>query len=440
MCDWTEEETDEFLAAIEEEADRLSELVGNLLDMSRIQDGGAEPRDRQVGLDEVVPKALCEPARTAGVASRWTCRSPCRGSTWTPRCSSGRSRTSSPTRASGAPLDIRSRSRARMRPSVELRVVDRGPRHRPSRIASGSSSRSSGSAIAGGDGVGLGLAVARGFVEAMGGDLRIEDTPGGGLTMVIGSGGGAMTRVLVVDDEPQILRGLGTNLSARGYEVDTAADGESALTIAARRQPDVVILDLGSPRHRRCGGDPRVRAWSKLPIIVLSARDQERDKVVALDAGADDYVTKPFGMNELLARLRAAERRRAPRGGGGHRRDRRVPPRPGGQASDTSDGEEVHLTPTEWHLVEILVRNPGKLVSQRQLLKEVWGPKYEDRDELPAGLHGADPPQARARPAEAPVLHHRAGHGLPVRTRSACAELGQSEAAPSCDPDGAPPG
>jgi two-component system KDP operon response regulator KdpE len=184
-----------------------------------------------------------------------------------------------------------------------------------------------------------------------------------------------VTRVLVVDDEPQILRGLGTNLRARGYDVDTAEDGERALEVAARSHPDVVILDLGLPGIDGVEVIRGLRAWTTIPIIVLSARDQEQDKVQALDAGADDYVSKPFGMDELLARLRAAERRVTPSGEEatvvteGFTVDLAAK-RVSGKAGD------IRLTPTEWHLVEILVRHPGKLLSQRQLLQEVWGPQY----------------------------------------------------------------
>jgi two-component system, OmpR family, KDP operon response regulator KdpE len=189
-----------------------------------------------------------------------------------------------------------------------------------------------------------------------------------------------MTTVLIVDDEPQILRGLRTNLAARGYDVETAPDGEEALDIAARKRPDIVILDLGLPGIDGIDVIRGLRAWSAMPIIVLSAREQEPDKIAALDAGADDFVTKPFGMGELLARLRAAERRAAP-----------IPDGEVALVSTSSftvdltakkvtsaGGEPVHLTPTEWHLVDILVRHPGKLVSQRQLLQDVWGPRYED--------------------------------------------------------------
>ena len=184
-----------------------------------------------------------------------------------------------------------------------------------------------------------------------------------------------MTRVLVVDDEPQILRGLGTNLRARGYDVDTAPDGEQALEIAAREHPDVVILDLGLPGIDGVEVIRGLRAWTQIPIIILSARDQERDKVEALDAGADDYVSKPFGMDELLARLRAAERRAAPPAGHAVATTDAFSVDLAAKRVSTADGD-VRLTPTEWHLVEILVRSPGKLVSQRQLLQEVWGPQY----------------------------------------------------------------
>lgn len=185
-----------------------------------------------------------------------------------------------------------------------------------------------------------------------------------------------MTRVLIVDDEPQLARGLSLNLEARGYEVDVAVDGRSALEIAAERLPDLVILDLGLPDIDGVQVIEGLRVWSAMPILVLSAREQESTKIAALDAGADDYVTKPFGMGELLARIRAAERRSAPS-------DEPAVVDSEDFVVDLAakkirrDGEEIHLTPTEWHLVEILVRNAGKLVPQRQLLREVWGPRYE---------------------------------------------------------------
>jgi len=181
-----------------------------------------------------------------------------------------------------------------------------------------------------------------------------------------------MTRILVVDDEPQILRALRINLRARQYDVEVASDGVSALRLAANHRPDLVVLDLGLPVIRG------LRGWTAVPIIVLSGRAGSQDKVAALDAGADDYVTKPFGIDELLARVRAVTRRIAPAGEsavvdvGRFRVD---------LAAHTVRGEagahDVRLTPTEWHLLEILLRNPGKLVSQRQLLHDVWGPQYQ---------------------------------------------------------------
>jgi two-component system KDP operon response regulator KdpE len=187
----------------------------------------------------------------------------------------------------------------------------------------------------------------------------------------------APARVLVVDDEPQIRRALGINLKARGYEVDLVETGEAALEAAARHHPDVVVLDLGLPGIGGVEVIEGLRGWSQVPIIVLSVRESESAKVAALDAGADDYVTKPFGMDELLARLRAALRRAAP---GEEEAIVETPDFTIDLAAKrvTRDGEEIKLTPTEWHLVEVLVRNEGKLVAQRQLLQEVWGPQYHD--------------------------------------------------------------
>jgi two-component system KDP operon response regulator KdpE len=188
-----------------------------------------------------------------------------------------------------------------------------------------------------------------------------------------------VTKVLVVDDEPQIVRALRINLSARGYDVSTASSGQEALTVAATVKPEIVVLDLGLPDMDGTTVIEGLRGWTGVPIIVLSARTDSGDKVSALDAGADDYVTKPFGMDELLARLRAAVRRASA-----------VPSASGEEAVvvtpaftvDLSakkvlkDGAEVHLTPTEWGVLELLVRNRGKLVAQKQLLQEVWGPTY----------------------------------------------------------------
>ncbi|ARH89190.1 response regulator [Streptomyces sp. MOE7] len=187
-----------------------------------------------------------------------------------------------------------------------------------------------------------------------------------------------MTRVLVVEDEPPLMRALEINLKARGYDVETAPDGAHALRRAAARPPDVVLLDLGLPDMDGNDVIKELRGWSRASILVVSARRTSQEKVTALDAGADDYITKPFDMDELLARLRAAARR----------------VEAGKPAVDTAvietegftidllakkarrEGRDIRLTPTEWHLVEVLVRNSGRLVSQQQLLQEVWGPSH----------------------------------------------------------------
>ncbi|MEU4084997.1 response regulator transcription factor [Streptomyces aureus] len=184
-----------------------------------------------------------------------------------------------------------------------------------------------------------------------------------------------MTRVLVVEDDPQLVRALVINLQARHYGVDAAPDGATALRLAAARQPDVVLLDLGLPDIDGVDVIRGIRGWSRVPILVLSARQASEEKVSALDAGADDYITKPFSMDELLARLRAAVRRTED-----------IPLVPETTLVETQhftldllakkavrDGRDIRLTPTEWHLLEILVTNQGRLVSQKQLLREVWG-------------------------------------------------------------------
>ncbi|MCS0603648.1 response regulator [Streptomyces sp. LP11] len=184
-----------------------------------------------------------------------------------------------------------------------------------------------------------------------------------------------MTRVLVVEDDPQLVRALVINLRARHYGADAAPDGATALRLAAARRPDVVLLDLGLPDMDGTDVIKALRGWSRVPILVLSARRSSDEKVAALDAGADDYVTKPFSMDELLARLRAAVRRTE---------DTPLVREPALVRTEdftidllakkvARDGRDVRLTPTEWQLLEILVTNPGRLITQRQLLQEVWG-------------------------------------------------------------------
>ncbi|WP_327579161.1 MULTISPECIES: response regulator [unclassified Streptomyces] len=184
-----------------------------------------------------------------------------------------------------------------------------------------------------------------------------------------------MTRVLVVEDDPQLVRALVINLQARRYGVDPAPDGATALRLAAARQPDAVVLDLGLPDMDGTDVIKALRSWTRVPILVLSARRASDEKVAALDAGADDYITKPFSMDELLARLRAAVRR-----------TEAAPLAPDIVLVTTDEftidllakkvsrgGHDVRLTPTEWHLLEILVTNPGRLITQKYLLQEVWG-------------------------------------------------------------------
>ena len=212
-------------------------------------------------------------------------------------------------------------------------------------------------------------------------------------------------RVLVVDDEPQILRGLRVVLRGAGYDVATAQTKAEALDAVSVRPPDAMLLDLVLPDGSGVDVCQEVRRWSALPIIVLSAVGDEREKVRALDVGADDYITKPFGTEELLARLRAVIRRSSetlgePAVGVGDLEidlaDRRV----------RRAGEEIHLTPIEFDLVAALARHRGKLVTHRQLLQEVWGPGHADVDPLPAGPRRAHPRQARGRPGATALRAH----------------------------------
>ena len=386
--EWSEADEADLLATIEQNADRLDALIGNLLDMSRLHTGSLQPFLRPTAIDEVAPVAagglddslrlemavpdgfplvLADPGLLervlANLFSNALRYSPAgRPPELHAVLDGGTVRLEVADHGPGVPDELKERI---FEPFE--RVGDRHP------------------------GVGLGLAVARGFAEAMGGRIGAFDTPGGGLTVrvtlpaasadrtAMGASGPAssMTRVLVVDDEPSILRALRINLSAREYDVSTAVDGTTGLAAVARDRPDVIILDLGLPDMDGTEVIHGVRGWTSIPIIVLSAWGQESQKVAALDAGADDYVTKPFGMDELLARLRAAVRRAAP-----------APEEPVVATADftvdlaakqvvRSDGSAVRLTPTEWQVLEILVRNSGRLVTQKQLLREVWGPSYE---------------------------------------------------------------
>lgn len=179
-------------------------------------------------------------------------------------------------------------------------------------------------------------------------------------------------KLLIADDDPQMVRALRITLAAHGYDVVAAADGAAAIAMAAQTHPDIILLDLGMPRLNGIEVIQALRGWTTVPIIVVSGRTGSADKVDALDAGADDYVTKPFQVDELLARLRALSRRSAPTGGestvafGDVEVDLST-------RTVTRDGTRVHLTPTEWRMLEHLSRHPGALVTRQELLKEIWG-------------------------------------------------------------------
>ena len=185
--------------------------------------------------------------------------------------------------------------------------------------------------------------------------------------------------ILVVDDDPHIVRALAITLKGQGYTVVTATDGESALRAAAQRPIAVMILDLGLPDMDGNAVIAALREWSAVPILVLSARHGSNDKVEALDAGADDYITKPFGLEELLARLRALLRRSTEPSEEITRVETSSFTVDLGKRQITKAGQDVRMTPTEWNILDILIRNPDKLITQQQLLTEVWGPGFEDR-------------------------------------------------------------
>ncbi len=376
----------DLLATILAASDRLDHLVGNLLDLSRLQAGAADPEQELIELEELVAAALEElgadrvevslPDESPAVSvdphqiqrvlvnllenalkyspAGRACESAGCGDRVGGVGTRDRPRAGHPRRRARADLRALPAGRAggrsaRRRPRPRNRPWFHGGKRRPSlgRVALGP-----------------------------GGDLR----PHLPCRPRAGHGLNGAPRVLVVDDEQQILRALRTSLRGAGYQVETAETAEWALAAAAMRPPEAVILDLVLPDGTGIEVCRELRKWSSAPVIVLSAVGEEREKVAALDAGADDYVTKPVGIDELLARLRAVLRRRLPDGG---------PVLEVGELlvdlekhTVTMAGAAVHLTPHEFELLRVLAANEGKLLTHRTLLQEVWGPSYGSESNL----------------------------------------------------------
>ena len=393
--DWTPEARREFLDTIAEETDRLNALVGNLLDMSRLQTDALEIMPSHVGLEEVLPGALRSLAvaddtieldvpetlprvlADPGLLERALANLIDNAVRFSPP--------GSPPRVTAGAVDG----------YVDVRVVDRGPgvppcgpgapvRPLPAPRRLGPE-RGRGARPRGGEGLRRGDG-RRDRGRGHSGRRPDDRDP---------AAGGRVTRILVVDDEPQLLRALGTNLRARGYDVELAPTGEAALTIAARKHPDLVVLDLGLPGMDGTEVIRGLRGWTSVPIIVLSVREREADKVAALDAGADDYVTKPFGMDELLARLRAALRRAAPA-------EEEAVVETGDFTVDLAAKRVTQLRRRSAADADRVARRRSARPQRRQARDPTavaaggLGPAVREGDELPAGLPRADPPQARA--------------------------------------------
>ena len=415
----------ELVASIRQEAARLGRLVSNLLDLSRLEAGAATPRPELWTVDGLVARALgALGARSARVQvslpdDSATLRvDPAQIERALVNLLENALESSSPS----DPVEV---SSERAEGEVVLRVADHGPGldvrdvdriFEPFERGTGEAKQ----------GTGLGLAIAKGFVEANGGRLWAEQVQGRGAVLALalaagkrsGPGGGVSgtangTRVLVVDDEPQILRALEITLRREGYDVDTARTAGDALAAAAARPPEAVILDLLLPDGRGTEVARELREWSTMPILVLSAVEDEAEKVAALDAGADDYVTKPFSVDELLARLRAALRRSAPtpRAGPGDRRAAARPaeaPRHRCGQERVADADRVRPPPAPG-------RERGASADPPADPAAGLGPCVQPRVELPARLRLAPAPQDRARPGAAALHPHRARRRLPAR-------------------------
>ena len=385
---WTESDQQVLLATIEENADRLDGLIGNLLDMSRLHTGSLQPFLRPIAIDEVAPVAL------RGLDAPADLRIEVPDGMAMVLADAGLLERVLANLVSNA-LDHSPPSRppVQSRPAAERRHRrDRGRRPRAGRAGQAEGrifepfQRFDDEV---GVGVGLGLAVAKRLHRGHGRGhrggrhpgrrahrrwSRCRSRPRGARSM---QDAAAEPAVLVVDDEPSILRALRIKLLRAQLPGQHRQRRRPGLAAMARDRPDVMILDLGLPDMDGTEVIRGVRGWASTPIIVLSVWGHESQKVAALDAGADDYVTKPFGMDELLARLRAAIRRAAPAADEPVVKTEDFTVDLGAKRVTRADGSDVRLTPTEWQLLEVLVRNQGRLVTQRQLLQEVWGPSYQ---------------------------------------------------------------
>ena len=376
------------LGSIDQETDRLAALIANLLDMSRIEGGILQARIQGVDLTEIVTGAVDRASRQwPGLQVRIA------------QASGADAVQADPVFLDRVVTNLldnatkAAREAGRLRIQVEIgtegervvtRIVDHGggvpasvreQLFYPFYQVSQRHPRL---------GTGLGLPISKGFLSLMHGEIWVEDTPGGGATFAFSLPVAPRRRVkkgrvLVVDDEEQIRRAVSRALTSRDYLVQMASDGEEALDMAHTFDPDLVVLDLNLPKLDGLSVCRQLRATSAVPILVLSVREEEADKVAALDLGADDYLTKPFGIDELLARVRALLRRAGSQG---------TPPGVRFATDDlqidlaerrvTRAGQEVRLTRTEWSLLEALAQHPGKLLTHRWLLERAWGPGYAE--------------------------------------------------------------